>query len=214
MKNKQVEELFNNFQEILDNPTTTEECYDGRIIEIDRSYDLEVDEIKLLLSYIRELEEENKELKDIADEPIQIPNFLFDMSQELKIDELEKELQTTANKCKQLENKIKILEEQPCFEVDDKTFCFTFKKWKCSEVIKLSEKIEQLENNRDKAIEVITNLKPLTEEETGIKEMLKLAYSADNIKNLETSFKTICHLEDFEIAIWNIKDILKGDSDE
>lgn len=62
-----------------------------------------------------------------------------------------------------------------------------------------------------KITEIINNLKPLTEEETGIKEMLKLAYSADNIKNLETSFKTICHLEDFEIAIWNIKDLLSGD---
>lgn len=59
--------------------------------------------------------------------------------------------------------------------------------------------------------EYIDNLKPLTEEETEIKEMLKLAYKEDNIKNFETSFKTICHLEDFEIAIWNIKDILKGD---
>lgn len=59
--------------------------------------------------------------------------------------------------------------------------------------------------------EYIGNLKPLTEQETGIKEMLKLAYKEDNIKNLETSFKTICHLEDFEIAIWNIKDIIEGD---
>lgn len=66
-----------------------------------------------------------------------------------------------------------------------------------------------------KVIEIINNLKPLSEEETGIKEMLKLAYSEDNIKNLETSFKTICHLEDFEIAIWNIKDILKnGEKDD
>ena len=56
MKNKEIEELLNNFQEILDNPTTTDECYDGRIIEIDRSYDLEQDEIKLLLSYIEQLE--------------------------------------------------------------------------------------------------------------------------------------------------------------
>ena len=54
--NKEIEELLNNFQEILDNPTTTDECYDGRIIEIDRSYDLEQDEIKLLLSYIEKLE--------------------------------------------------------------------------------------------------------------------------------------------------------------
>lgn len=56
MKNKEIEELLNNFQEILKNPTTTDECYDGRIIEIDRSYDLEQDEIKLLLSYIEQLE--------------------------------------------------------------------------------------------------------------------------------------------------------------
>ena len=56
MKNKEIEELLNNFQEILKNPTTTDECYDGRIIEIDRSYDLEQDEIKLLLSYIEQLQ--------------------------------------------------------------------------------------------------------------------------------------------------------------
>ena len=56
MKNKEIEELLKNFQEVFDNPTTTDECYDGRIIEIDRTYDLEQDEIKLLLSYIEQLE--------------------------------------------------------------------------------------------------------------------------------------------------------------
>lgn len=84
-----------------------------------------------------------------------------------------------------------------------------------TENIKLRIDLGKLIAKINKIEKCIDNLKPLTEEETGIKEMLKLAYKEDNIKNLETSFKTICHLEDFEIAIWNIKDILKdGEKDD
>lgn len=74
------------------------------------------------------------------------------------------------------------------------------------------ELLQQKENIIKEVREYINNMKPLNEEETDIKEMLKEAYSEDNIKGLEINFKTICHLEDFEIAIWNIKDILdKGE---
>ena len=61
-----------------------------------------------------------------------------------------------------------------------------------------------------KITEYIKNLKPLNEEETNIKEMLKEAYYDSDIKNTDINFKTICHLEDFEIAIWNIKSILES----
>ena len=57
-----IKEILDGFKEILDNPTTTDECYDGRIIEIDRSYDLDLDEIKLLLDYITNLQEELNKL--------------------------------------------------------------------------------------------------------------------------------------------------------
>ena len=59
----EIKEILNGFKEILDNPTTTDECYDGRIIEIDRSYDLDLDEIKVLLDYITNLQEENERLE-------------------------------------------------------------------------------------------------------------------------------------------------------
>ena len=83
-----------------------------------------------------------------------------------------------------------------------------------SENIKLRIDTGKLIAKINKIEKYIKNLKPLSEEETGTKEMLKLAYKEDNIKNLETSFKTICHLEDFEVAIWNIKDILEDGNDE
>ena len=54
----------------------------------------------------------------------------------------------------------------------------------------------------NKAIENIENIKPLNEEETKTKEKLKKKY-----------LKTICHLEDFEIAIWNIKEILGSEKE-
>ena len=54
--NNAIKEILDGFKEILDNPTTSDECYDGRIIVIDRSYDLDLDEIKLLLDYITNLQ--------------------------------------------------------------------------------------------------------------------------------------------------------------
>ena len=69
--NDELKEILNGFKEILDNPTTTDECYDGRIIEIDRSYDLDLDEIKTLLDYITNLQHTedlyNQLLKDYDD---------------------------------------------------------------------------------------------------------------------------------------------------
>lgn len=74
--------------------------------------------------------------------------------------------------------------------------------------------IQELEDRNNKAIEYINKLKPLTIEETSVKEELKSAYSEDNIRNLDIYFKTVCHLEDFEIGIWEIKDILQGSDKE
>ncbi len=62
----EIKEILDGFKEILDNPTTSDECYDGRIIVIDRSYDLDLDEIKLLLDYITNLQEELKETADLC----------------------------------------------------------------------------------------------------------------------------------------------------
>jgi len=59
----EIKEILDGFKEVLDNPTTSDECYDGRVIVIDRSYDLDLDEIKLLLDYINNLQEENEKLK-------------------------------------------------------------------------------------------------------------------------------------------------------
>ena len=61
------------------------------------------------------------------------------------------------------------------------------------------EENEQLHSIIKEAREYIDNLKPLTIAETSIKEELKSAYKYFNV---------VCHLEDFEIAIWNIKEIL------
>lgn len=67
--NDEIKEILDGFKEILDNPTTIDECCDGRIIEIDRSYDLYLDEIKALLDYITNLQEEN-EYSDYCNEQL------------------------------------------------------------------------------------------------------------------------------------------------
>ena len=113
MKNKEIEELLNNFQEVLDNPTTTDECYDGRIIEIDRSYDLEQDEIKLLLSYMEQLEEENDRLKEV------VKNLTT-----MTVNGDTKQIKNTAQyKLEQLENNrdkaIKYINEMSGYDVED-----------------------------------------------------------------------------------------------
>ena len=50
-------------------------------------------------------------------------------------------------------------------------------------------------------------MKPLTLEETGLKEELKRQYYEKEklgIKNSRENFKMICHLEDFEIQYWEL----------
>lgn len=63
---------------------------------------------------------------------------------------------------------------------------------------------EDYKSKVNKALEYIEEQKPLSVDETRQKEQLKLAYKNSDI------FKTICHLEDLEIAIWELKAILKG----
>ena len=58
---------------------------------------------------------------------------------------------------------------------------------------------DELENIIKEIREYIDNLKPLTIVETSIKEA---------IKGTDEYFNAVCHLEDCEIAIWNIKEIL------
>ena len=129
MRNKEIEELLNNFQEVLDNPTTTDECCDGRIIEIDRSYDLEQDEIKLLLSYIEQLEKRNKQLYE---------GFMA----------TQEELTDYATKNEQLEKDKKELKDGWQQEVYDKNKVL-------NDWFEDERKINILENNRDKAIELL-----------------------------------------------------------
>lgn len=73
----------------------------------------------------------------------------------------------------------------------------------------LVDKMNDLQERIDKAIELCENIKPLSLEETGSKEYLKENY----VLNYDF-FKTIKHLEDFEIAIWNVLEILKGEDKE
>ncbi len=78
----------------------------------------------------------------------------------------------------------------------------------------LKSQLQQKENIIKEVREHIDNLKPLTIVETSIKEELKSAYNPKetSIKGTDEYFNTVCHLEDFEIAIWNIKEILdKGE---
>lgn len=63
--------------------------------------------------------------------------------------------------------------------------------------------IKLLLQRLSKALEYIEQQKPLSVDETRQKEQLKLAYKNSDI------FKTLCHLEDLEIAIWELKDILE-----
>lgn len=63
--------------------------------------------------------------------------------------------------------------------------------------------IKLLLQRLSKALEYIGQQKPLSVDETRQKEQLKLAYKNSDI------FKTLCHLEDLEIAIWELKDILE-----
>lgn len=83
--------------------------------------------------------------------------------------------------------------------------------WKYNlEIYKILDKKEELQQRIDEAIESIKNIKPLSLEETALKESIKQAYyESSYIKNCKESFDMICHLEDFEIAVWNILDILK-----
>lgn len=74
--------------------------------------------------------------------------------------------------------------------------------------------LQQKDNIIKEVREYIDNLKPLTIVETSIKEELKSAYNPKKsaIKGTDEYFNAVCHLEDFEIAIWNIKEILdKGE---
>ena len=67
----------------------------------------------------------------------------------------------------------------------------------------------------NKVIKYIKNIKPLSLEETALKESIKQAYyESYYIKNCKESFDMVCHLEDFEIAMWSILEILGGDVDE
>lgn len=63
----------------------------------------------------------------------------------------------------------------------------------------------------DKIKELINNMKPLSLVETSIKEELKSAYNPkeSSIKGTDKYFDTVCHLEDFEVQIWNIKELLE-----
>lgn len=80
MKDDEIKEILNAFKEILDNPTTSDECYDGRIIEINRSYDLDLDEIKTLLDYITNLQQENERLlKQLEDVSLDEANIRADL---------------------------------------------------------------------------------------------------------------------------------------
>lgn len=74
----------------------------------------------------------------------------------------------------------------------------------------LQNQLQQKENIIKEVREYIDNLKPLTIVETSIKEELKSAYNPKetSIKGTDEYFNAVCHLEDFEIAIWNIKEIL------
>ena len=68
-----------------------------------------------------------------------------------------------------------------------------------------------LELRIERAIKYIKNIKPLSLEETALKESIKQAYNeSSHIKNCKESFDMVCHLEDFEIAVWNILNILEG----
>ena len=164
MKNKEIEELLNNFQEVLDNPTTTDECYDGRIIEIDRSYDLEQDEIKLLLSCIKQLKNRNKELYE---------GFMA----------TQEELTDYATKNEQLEKENKELKDRNEINIDRNIEAYKI--------------VEQLENNRDKAIEYIENMPYLQETDKEYEDMNG---------NIYFTYK---EWDDSELL-----NILKGDSDE
>lgn len=88
--NEEIKEILDGFKEILDNPTTSDECYDGRIIVIDRSYDLDLDEIKLLLDYITNLQNENEFLK-LNNPEMNIEHFRIVKENKRKIDNLRKE---------------------------------------------------------------------------------------------------------------------------
>lgn len=122
---------------------------------------------------------------------------------------IEKEYSAILSENTELEQENKKLKEL-CDKYEEE-HSTAFKLWtmKMKEMPDYEEKVNY-KSRINKAIEYINNLKPLNEEETDIKEMLKKAYYDSNVKGTEEHFKTICHLEDYEIAIWNIKNILTG----
>lgn len=58
----------------------------------------------------------------------------------------------------------------------------------------------------DELTQYVMHVRPLSINETGFKEYLKTQHRHD-----KEVFKTICHLEDFEIAIQGMIDILRGE---
>lgn len=51
-------------------------------------------------------------------------------------------------------------------------------------------------------------MKPLTLEETGLKEELKRQYfeeSKQGVKNARDKFELLCHLENFELLYWELE---------
>ncbi len=138
--NKETEELLNKLRK--EDDYWSEKKHDYPFPDY---YSLNREDLHLLLSYIEQLEKENKELKDIADEPIQIPNFLFDMSQELKIDELEKEIKNLKNQVNTINNNNEELKRR-LKRVQQKRDTHKAVRYK-------------LENNRDKVIRTLETLK-------------------------------------------------------
>lgn len=59
--NDEIKEILDSLKGILDEPRGLDEMPNGNLYEYDRSYDLEQDEIKLLLDYITNLQKENED---------------------------------------------------------------------------------------------------------------------------------------------------------
>ena len=175
MKNKEIEELLNGMRDVSNT--------DGACMNLDRYL------VKLLLSYIETLENRNKELYEgfMATQE-ELTDYATKNEQLEKLcNKYEQEHKTTIKIWKEDIKKSKQLEEELKEEQEEN---YKQSEW----LVKKQKKIEQLENNRDKAIEYLEKSK-LNQLDTYCK-YLHIDFDSEKIENID-----------------ELVDILKGDSD-
>ena len=174
MKNKEIKYLLNEMKDTTQDYIGTNGC---------KYQDLLREEIDLLLSYIEQLEEENKYLKQLCqtqNDREYRSKFLKEFQKEHgdnvfpDYDEIYKRYDKLKEKTEQLEKDKKELKDGWQQEIYDKNEVL-------SDWLEAERKVNILQNNRDKAIEILGNYKhystPTEEQNRENEEIVDDAYN-------------------------------------